>query len=87
MYGAYPVFFCIVGTLRLIYFYVFLYTKVATSNVHPTHEPNELARATNEPSQAGIFARFLTSRAELARLFNKPDRAEPSRPELAGVQP
>jgi hypothetical protein len=61
----------------------FLYTKVATSNVHPTHEPNELARATNEPSQAGIFARFLTSRAELARLFNEPDRAEPSRAELA----
>jgi hypothetical protein len=44
----------------------FLYTKVATSNVHSTHEPNELARATNEPSQAGIFARFLMSQAELA---------------------
>jgi hypothetical protein len=62
----------------------FLYSKVTISNAHPTHEPNELARATNEPSQAGILLVFLTSRAELARLFNEPSRAELS---WLGVQP
>jgi hypothetical protein len=54
-----------VWNFKINIFLCFLYIKVATSNVHSTHEPNELARATNEPSQAGIFARF----------FNEPSRA------------
>jgi hypothetical protein len=57
-----------VWNFKINIFLCFLYTKVATSNVHSTHEPNELARA--------IFARFLTSQAGIfARFFNEPSRA------------
>jgi hypothetical protein len=45
------------------------------------HEPYELARALNEPSRAGFFARFTNdpSRASSLAKRAKPSQAEPSR--------
>ena len=48
-------------------------------------ELNEPARAFNEPSRAELtfWLVRITSRAELARYLNEPERAEPERAELA----
>jgi hypothetical protein len=44
------------------------------------HEPYELARALNEPSRAGFFARFTNDPSRASSLAK---RAKPSRAELA----
>jgi hypothetical protein len=36
----------------------FTYTQILISNLHTARKPNELARATNEPSRAKLFTRF-----------------------------